>query len=155
MGQVIHTKNYGAVEFDRTWVNADGLHIGLLSAGGYAYLSGKPVDNRQDLIDLMPKGPDQKAALKWFDNRDKVKETSRSIMLNPDGSYSWSDGEEIKSDAEIMNALPAGPQQEAVLLWFVEKQKAVSEGQKAQDADTKATVKDLKDQVDKKTKGKK
>ncbi len=118
--QVINTKHFGPVEFKRTWVADEGRHVGLLAKGGYAHLTGHPVVKEQDLIELIPKGEELDAALEWWKNRDKIKETpeTKRIMLELDGSYRWEDGSPITAAADIMTALPPGPQLEAVLAWF-------------------------------------
>jgi hypothetical protein len=73
MSQTIFTKGQGAVEFVRTWANSDGGHIGQLAAGGYAYLSGNPVDKKGDLMSLIPIGSQLDEALEWFKTKDKPK----------------------------------------------------------------------------------
>lgn len=158
--QIINTKHYGPVEFERTWVATEGRHIGLLAAGGYAHLTGHPVTRQSDLLDVIPAGKDQKEALEWWKNRDKVKETksAKRIMLEPDGSYRWEDGSPITNAADIMTALPQGPQQEAVLAWF-HTQHAEQRVEKEAEVDrTASAVKKLAKEVEEKrdkAKGKK
>lgn len=118
--QTIITAHYGAINFVRTWAGSDGRHIGLLGGGGYAHVSGAPVELKRDLTDLIPSGKHLDDALEWWKHKDDPPEGKdiQRIMLSPDGGYEWEDGSPIESAADILNALPQGLQQEAVLAWF-------------------------------------
>jgi len=122
MGQKIHTKHYGTVEFEQTW-SCDGLHIGRLTDGGYAHLTGLPVQSKDEIIRAIPSGPEQEAALHWWEHRnDPVEEESENrIVMNRDGSYSFEDGSPIESYADITQNTSPGPGQDAMLVWFSEE----------------------------------
>jgi len=140
MGQKIHTKNYGTIEFEQTWCS-EGLHIGRLTEGGYAHLTGLPVQSSEELIQCIPPGPDQEAALHWWEHRnDPVEEeASNRIVMNKDGSYSFEDGSPIETYSDITNNTAPGPGQDAILTWFageLERRKQVQTS-----ADTRAGAK--------------
>ena len=118
--QTINTKYYGPISFEKTWVSSDGRHIGKLTKGGYAHLSGSIITNEQDLMDLIPSVKERDAAIKWFKQKDEPNEqiAAKSLLLRSDGSYLWEDGTEVTDVTEVYNALPKGPQLEAVLVWF-------------------------------------
>ena len=154
MAQIINTKHFGPIEFEKTWVSSDSGHIGLLVTGGYAHLTGQPVTKKRHLIDLIPDEKEQKKALEWWDNRDKIKETKKTkrIMLEVDGSYKWEDGSPITTAADILTSLPPGPQQEAVLAWF-HTQHAEQKVEKETEEDrTASAVKELAKEVAQKQK---
>jgi hypothetical protein len=122
MGQIIKTKHHGEVEFEKTWRDSDLGHIGKLTAGGYSHFSGAAIKSLEELVGVLSiigTKAEVAEAEEWWNNRGKDDETpARRIILEPDGSYLWEDGEPITSAAEIMSALPQGPQSEAVLAWF-------------------------------------
>jgi len=125
MSQIIKTKHFGPIAFDKTWVSSDGRHIGKLTKGGYAHLSGSMVSSKKDLVELIPAGKDRKEAQEWYENKDKEKfnPSNKRIFLNANGDYEWEDGKPITDPVDVYNNLPQGAQLEAVLLWFREKQK--------------------------------
>lgn len=135
--QTINTKHFGPISFVTTWVSSDGRHIGKLAKGGYAHLSGSPVTTKKDLLELVPDGKARQEALEWFEHKDDVKPKMemKKIVLIPDGGYEWEDGTEITDIADILNTLPKGPQLEAVLSWFTQKQTKAED--EKQTADTK------------------
>lgn len=123
--QTINTKHYGPISFDKTWVSSDGRHIGKLTKGGYAHLSGSVVSLKRDLEDLITNSKDREEAFHWFTNKDNPKKqtTGRKILLKPDGSYAWADGSPIIDAADLYSTLCEGPQLEAVLMWFRNRSK--------------------------------
>jgi len=141
--QTIKTKHFGPISFEKTWVSSDGRHIGKLSKGGYAHLSGSPVTSDRDLQELIPSGKDRKEALEWFSHKDEVKPKMemKRITLTPDGGYEWEDGSEITDLADILNTLPKGPQLEAVLDWFTRKS-SVERGKAKREISAKKTTSD-------------
>lgn len=153
--QTIKTKHFGPISFVKTWVSSDGRHIGKLSKGGYAHLSGSPVTSDKDLKELIPSGKDRKEALEWFGHKDKVqpKIGMKRITLTPDGGYEWEDGSPITDIADILNTLPQGTQLEAVLDWFTRKQ-SVERGkaknlQHSQKATTNKFKREAQEKLDK------
>lgn len=129
--QTINRAGYGDLTFQKTWVGGN-LHIGKLADGSYAHLAGMPVSQRSEIEDVIPKGKDLEEALKWFETKDDVKPRSASskrIIIEPDGSYSFEDGSPVKTIRELMDALPKGPALDAAVTWFVAKLKGVSEDQ--------------------------
>lgn len=140
MSQKIHTKNYGTVEFEQTW-SAEGLHIGRLTSGGYAHLTGLPVQGKDELVKCIPPGQDQQMALDWWEHRNdpSEEEAPNRIVLGRDGSYSFEDGTPIESYSDITHNVPPGPGQDAILAWFSEELQR-RKGVEAS-ADTKAGAK--------------
>ena len=122
--QIIKTKHFGPIAFDKTWVSSDGRHMGKLTKGGYAHLSGSMVTSKKDLVELIPAGKDRKEAQAWFENKDKAEfnPSPKRIFLNANGDYEWEDGKQIDDASAIYNNLPPGAQLEAVLTWFRETQ---------------------------------
>ena len=153
MGQKIHTKNFGTVEFEQTWA-AEGLHIGRLTDGGYAHLTGLPVQSPDELIQCIPSGPDQEAALHWWEHRnDPVdEESSNRIVMNKDGSYSFEDGSAIETYSDITNNTAPGPGQDAMLAWFAAELQRRKGVEAAADTKAGATAKSVKKPPAKKAK---
>jgi hypothetical protein len=122
--QVIKTKHFGPISFEKTWVSSDGRHIGKLTKGGYAHLSGSPVTSKKDLADLIPAGNDRKDAQEWFANKDKkdFHPNKKRIFLKANGDYEWEDGTALDDPVDVYNNLAQGKQLEAVLTWLREKQ---------------------------------
>ncbi len=121
--QTINTAHHGPMEYVKSWRDSTGKHIALLVKGGYVHFSGSPVTIKGDLTDLITPGKDLDAALEWWKHRNDPPEVAaiQRIMLAADGGYEWENGSPIESAADIMNALPQGPQQEAVLAWHHQK----------------------------------
>lgn len=146
MAQLIHTKHRGDHVFSRTWVLSDGRHLGQLSGGGYAYLSGILVDKRQDLIDVIPSGPDQEKALAWWDNADQELEEKeyKKVLLDVDGEFKWEDGSPIESAQSLIENLPRGSNLDMLLAWFHNKEheKTVAK-EKAKKALAETTAKNV------------
>ena len=117
MGQIMKTK-FGDMEFEQTWTQYGGLHIGRLTQGGYAHISGLPVTTREELASVIPPSPELDKALKWFDDREQAGEEAgpkTSITMHPDGSLTFADGTAVTELAQIMENIPPGPLQEAAV----------------------------------------
>ena len=128
--QVLHTKNYGSVSFERTWIAGD-LHIGKLTGGGYAHLSGLPVKGKKELRIAIPAGPQLEEALEWFDKKDAPQEAPvKKVVVSQDGSYAFDDGSPVTSLQELVQHMPSGPAMDAALEWFSGEKKK-KEGAKA------------------------
>lgn len=121
--QTINTAHHGPMEYIRSWRDSGGKHIALLVNGSFVHFSGSPVTLKGDLTDLITPGKDLDDALEWWKHRNDPPEGKdiQRILLSADGGYEWEDGSPIKSAADILNALPQGPQQEAVLAWHHQK----------------------------------
>ena len=149
--QTINTKHFGPISFIKTWVASDGRHVGKLSKGGYAHLSGSPVTAKKDLTDLIS-GQDRKDAVEWFDHKDepKSKIVTKRITLLPDGGYEWENGSPILDAADIYNTLPKGAQLDAVLDWFSRSQRLKKTKEKMIRSGEKRTTERLKKETEEK-----
>jgi len=119
MGQVLNTKQFGPVEFDRTWAMGQ-VHVGLLTGGGYAHTSGHALTRLEDGLAAIPAGVHQEEFLEWWENKDKkpVEELKRKIIVNPDGAYSFDDGAPIEKAEELIGYFGSGDALEQALRWF-------------------------------------
>jgi hypothetical protein len=141
MSQIFKTKNFGEIEFEKTWINSDEkgnvFHIGKLTKGGYAYINGLPITSQKILREAIPKGPELDEALEWFKNKDKAEEEGgpkkRTIIILPNGDYAFEGGEPITDAADLTVNLPAGPALNGALQWWTEKHKEV-EAEKRKEA---------------------
>lgn len=66
--QKITTKNFGTIEFIRTWTDGT-IHIGKTKDGSYRHIGGPPVQSFSDL-DAIPYGPHKDEAEAWFATKD-------------------------------------------------------------------------------------
>ncbi|MDI6854399.1 MAG: hypothetical protein QME75_12440 [Deltaproteobacteria bacterium] len=128
MPQLLHTGRYGTIEVEKSWTDGP-LHICKLTDGGYAYVSGLPVNSEADIRKAIPPGPDRDAALAWL-NRVEEPEArpGKRIIINPDGSCAFEDGSPVENVSDILAHIPPGPFQDAAYKWLqekLEKQKAV------------------------------
>lgn len=122
MTQLIKTKQFGEIEFEKTWAVAGGAHVGRLTKGGYCHFSGHPILSRAELEAAIREETDLKMALEWFDNRDKVTEIpGKNILIATDGEPRFEDGSPIESVADIINYMKPGPFQDAALRWWAKK----------------------------------
>jgi hypothetical protein len=130
MPQTLITKHHGEVTFRKTWVNADGRHIGALAGGGYAHLSGILVEKKRDLTDLIPPGPDLIAACDWWDNKDiELEPSARRVVFGPKG-FVWDDGSPIISAQSLVENFPRGKELDMMLEWFHDqKQQKLAESE--------------------------
>ena len=151
MPQTLITKLHGEVTFKKTWVNADGRHIGALAGGGYAHLSGILVDKKRDLLDLIPPGPDQVAACNWWDNKDvELEPPVRRVVFGPKG-FVWDDGTAIASAQSLVENFPRGKDLDMMLEWFHDrKQQKLAETESEQAGHDKAAAAAQADLVAKK-----
>ena len=121
--QTLHTKNYGSVSFERTWIAGD-VHIGKMVGGGYAYLSGLPVKSKKELKAVIPAGPFLEEALAWFDKKDEPQSViTKKVVIFQDGGYAFDDGSQITSLQELVNFMPAGSALDAAIEWFSKEKK--------------------------------
>lgn len=136
MSQILHTKNYGEIEVEQSWIH-DNLHIVKLANGGYAHSSGLPVQKASELKKAIPPGPELEEALFWFEHRhDEPEQVKRRLVINPDGSVVFDDGSPIQNMSDIVENLQPGPFLDAALRWFVQKQEQDRQAEQA--AKTKA-----------------
>jgi hypothetical protein len=146
--QVIHTKNRGDHTFIRTFASSDGRHIGALAGGGYAYLSGILVTKREDLIDLIPEGPDREAALAWWENKDQdlEKKEVRRVLMDVDGDFKWEDGSPIESAQSLIENFPRGSDLDKLLEWFHERENKKKAAQsKRKDSEIELSTKNFQE----------
>jgi len=118
MTQIVQTKYLGEVEFEAQWSQGQ-LTIGKLKGGGYAYLSGQPVKNVEELRNVLPQ-PYLNEAIEYFENLNKmpVEELKRRIIINPDGSYTFDDGGAIDRAEDLIGYFGSGDALEQALRWF-------------------------------------
>jgi hypothetical protein len=138
MSQKIYTKQFGDIEFERTFVEGT-LHLGKLVGGGYLHITGQPIDSEKELRGAIPRGPELDAALDWYRHKDDkpAVEAPRNVVIKPDGSYAFDDGSPIKTITELVQSIAPGPALDAAVMWFMEKQQAA----KKHVADVKASGK--------------
>ncbi len=131
MSQILHTKDFGDIEVENSYVKGN-LHVVELTGGGYAHSSGLPVQNKRELQDTLPAGPVLEAALKWWEHRDDEPETpKRSILFRPDGTLAFDDGSPVQSISEIIQHVPPGPFLDAAVTVFTKMQGAAQEAAEA------------------------
>jgi hypothetical protein len=128
MSQIIKTKQFGEVEFEKSWAVSNGKHIGKLANGrGYLHFTGQPISTLKELQEVIPPGPDLDEAVAWWRNKDKRRDDSelpdKKVVINPDGSCAFDDGSPIESVADLFNAIPRGPMLDAAVAWFTEDAK--------------------------------
>lgn len=122
MGQILNSKEFGELEFEKTWVMGT-LHIGKLTGGGYAYVSGHPVTNKSEALDCIPPGEDQEDFLFWWENKDSMAAQAprRLIVVAPNGDYMFDDGDPITTAQQLIDYFGPGPAVEAGLKWYAKK----------------------------------
>jgi hypothetical protein len=147
MGSKIVTANYGTLEFETIWSKANVGSIGKLVNGGYVHLGGVPIKQLREITDIMDSGPDKDAAVEWYKNRGKIPEKpTKKIVLNPDGTFNFDDGSEIMNMSDIINNVPPGALQDAIITWFVSlKKKSEEESIKEAQRIKRVTKKILKE----------
>lgn len=119
--QILKTKQFGEITFTKTWVEGS-IHIGKLAGGGYLHVTGQPIGSEHEIRAVIPKGDHLDDALNWYRNRDKEPEdVKRRIMINPDGSYSFDNGEPVNTITELVQCIPPGPALDAAVTWFTER----------------------------------
>jgi hypothetical protein len=117
--QILDTGRFGQIQVVQTWLLV-GRSLCKLVDGSYCHTSGLPISSEKELVEFIPPGPDRDAALHWFRHRhDEPAEQGRRIVMNPDGSYEFDNGDPIESISEITRALKPGPHQEVVIRWFI------------------------------------
>ena len=123
----------GELRFTRGWQNQHGFVIEL-EAGGYAMVSGHPV-NKETWKKVIEVPEDRQKALEWFENKDKqVLPATRYIQQMRDGSYRWDDGGMILDWGEILNYYAGQIPQDIALWWAKEVQRREKlSGQEARD----------------------
>ena len=77
--QKIITKNFGTIEFIRTWTDGT-IHIGKTKDGSYRHIGGPPVQNFSDL-DAIPYGPHKDEAEAWFAAKDAKPQVVQPIAI--------------------------------------------------------------------------
>lgn len=133
MPQKIHTKNFGDLTFERTWAISNDMHIGRLVNGAYAHIGGLPVMSREELMRAIPHGPEQEAALDWFDNRDRRAAEARIAPARlvyfyaPDKSWRYIDTQQpVDSVEHLYEALKGSAALNEAVGWFVAQQRQAS-----------------------------
>lgn len=135
MAQLIKRPGYGVIKIVKSWVKADGAHIGQLEGGGYAHLSGLPVSELDELNGLVMSNADWQEAVNWFDSeRERAAQVPRNIVIKPDGSFEWSDGTPVTNYNEVIQAIPAGKMQDAALDWLAEQRTLRMQADKVKDS---------------------
>ena len=71
MSQIIHTKDFGTIEIERSWVNGT-MGIGVTPKGAYCHLSGLPVQSREELETVGMSADELADAVYWLDHRHDV-----------------------------------------------------------------------------------
>jgi hypothetical protein len=123
MPQVLTTKAFGPITIVRSWATT-GQHIVELEHGGFARRDGNPIQSEQELIALLPDGPDLQRALDWWHHRDDEEEYAPPDVVFRHGAVVYAaTGEPLSSFEEVLAAFPdPGPFQEAALRWFGTRQ---------------------------------
>lgn len=121
--QILDTGKFGVIEVVATWAKL-GKSISKLANGAYVHTTGLPITDPREIKDVIPGGAQQDEALYWFEHRhdDPDGDPGRRIVMNPDGSFAFEDGDPITSITEITEALRPGPHQEVVIRWFIADQ---------------------------------
>lgn len=135
MSQLITTKYYGDLHFERTWAASGGIHIGRLLGGSYAHIGGLPVTDKADLIACIPQGEALTTALDWFENRHKRAEEAllmppKLVMFyTPDRSWRYVESNTpVERVEDLYEALKGSDALEGAVKWFVTRQQAPAEG---------------------------
>jgi hypothetical protein len=135
MSQTIRRPGFGTIKIVKSWVKADGVHIGQLEGGGYAHLSGLPVQALDELDGLMMTDDEWQVAVAWFDGeKERAAMAPRNIVIKPDGSFEWSDGTKVTNYNEVIQAIPAGKLQDAALDWLADQRAAAIQREKVKDS---------------------
>ena len=122
MSQIIHTKDFGTIEIERSWVNGT-MGIGVTPKGAYCHLSGLPVQSREELETVGMSADELADAVYWLDHRHDVVDTpAMRVVCNTDGSYEFEDGTPIGSVVELIDSMGQGnPALEPAILWFAKE----------------------------------
>jgi hypothetical protein len=143
MSQIIGTKN-GAIEVERSW--SDGPHhIALLTNGAYCHISGLPITSKKELQDVLT-GEELQKALHWFEHRhEEQTKAARRIILEPDGTPIFEDGEPVESPSDLYQFFKPGPVLDGAIRALVLKQEAKAKTQKQAATKAGAAAKKLAD----------
>lgn len=119
MAQILKSKDYGEISFEKTFIQGQ-LHIGRLTGGGYAHVSGHPLRDKEEGLDAIPPGPDRQEFLKWWDEKDNpsAEAVKRKIMISPEGDYVFDDGAPIEKAEDLIQYFGTGEALEQALRWF-------------------------------------
>lgn len=122
MAQILKSKDYGEISFEKTYIQGQ-LHIGKLTGGGYAHVSGHPLRDMEEGLEAIPPGPDRQEFLKWWDEKDNPPEEAvkRKIMISPEGDYVFDDGADgapIEKAEDLIQYFGTGEALEQALRWF-------------------------------------
>lgn len=135
MSQTIKRPGYGVIKIVKSWVKADGAHIGQLEGGGYAHLSGPPVQELSELNGLVMGDADWQEAVTWFDSeKERAAQVPRNIVIKPDGAFEWSDGAPVTNYNEVIQAIPPGKLQDAALDWLADQRQKALQREKIMDS---------------------
>ena len=136
MSQLVRTKYYGDLTFEKTWALSNGPHVGKLMNGAYAHFGGLPVTDKQDLLATIPAGPDLDEALDWFENRHKrateaqLMPTKLVMYYPPDQSWRYVETQQLVTTVEdLYEGLKGSPALDAALAWFFKQRQREQSGQ--------------------------
>lgn len=127
--QTLYPHNYPeGITFVRTYTGTGCLHIGELPGGkGYCRVDGQPIQEKGELVAVIPAGPRLQQALDWWEHRgDEPPKDEPPPVIWRGGKLCYAEsGAELTSHADIIQAFPEeGPMQKAALEWFGQRQAA-------------------------------
>ena len=132
--QVLRTKKYGGVKVaGKSWMDGPGAGkiIVLTPEGGYRFARGGPIRSEQDILDIIPEGPDRDRALDWWANKDNWQKIApRKLTFSREGYPIYEDtGEFVDDGGVIQSYFPNGPVQWGALQAMLNRQQGVKEAQ--------------------------
>ncbi len=128
--QILRTKKFGPVRVsEKFWMDGPGAGkiIVMTPEGGYRFARGGPIRSEQDIINVIPEGPDRDQALEWFRNRDNWQAIApRKLTFDREGYPIYEDtGEFVEDGGVIQSYFPNGPVQWGALQAMLNRQQGV------------------------------
>ena len=122
MSQILKSKQFGQLEFVRTWAINGGLHIGRMPNGAYAHISGLAIQSRAELAPITD--PEELArAEAWLEMRNRPPDPSQAPVRKlyfeaEDESWRYLDNGGVVESVEDLMAALKGPVLTTGLVWF-------------------------------------
>mgnify|MGYP001616638314 CR=1 FL=1 len=122
MSQILDSKQFGKLEFVRTWAMNGGLHIGRMPNGAYAHISGLAIKSRAELSPITD--PEELARAEvWLEQRNRPPDPSQAPVRKlyfeaEDESWRYLDNGAVAECVEDLMGALKGPVLTTALVWF-------------------------------------